>query len=102
MANAINASFVVSAMTMVVSVVSAVGSKQMLKIRTERIGPILQRAMRPKLFSCAFFELLITAIPAPSAIIKGTVIGPVVTPPESKAAGIKLFGAKNARIMTAP
>ena len=31
--------------------------------------------------------------PSPKAIINGTVIGPVVAPPESKAIPIKLFGA---------
>ena len=38
------------------------------------------------------------AIPTPSAMIKGTVIGPVVTPPESKATPQKLFGTKRARM----
>jgi hypothetical protein len=33
--------------------------------------------------------------------MNGTVIGPVVTPPESNAVGINSFGAKNARIIIA-
>ena len=36
----------------------------------------------------------------PSAMIKGTVIGPVVTPPESNATAIKFFGTKIARTKT--
>ena len=67
-----------------------------LKISTERIGPMLQRETRPKL-SLEFFVLFIEARPAPSAIINGTVIGPVVTPPESNAVGTKSSGAKKAR-----
>ena len=34
------------------------------------------------------------ATPAPRASMKGTVMGPVVTPPESKATARKLFGTK--------
>ena len=40
------------------------------------------------------------AIPIPSAMMKGTVIGPVVTPPESKATGIKSLGTKIDRMKT--
>ena len=75
-------------------VVSDVGEKQMLKISTDKTGPILQSATRPKLSSAECLSLRIDAIPAPRAIMKGTVIGPVVTPPESKAVGIKSIGAK--------
>ena len=83
-----------------VSEVVGSGWKVMLRIITERMGPTLQRATRPKLFSWAFFAVLIMAIPAPKAMIKGTVMGPVVTPPESKATGMKSFGAKKASTMT--
>lgn len=48
-----------------------------------------QRATIPKLSSSACF-CVIFAIPTPRAIRKGTVIGPVVTPPESKATAMKL------------
>ena len=85
---------------MTAAVVSGSGLKQMLKISTERIGPILHRETRPKLFSWEFLFLLMVTIPAPSAIIKGTVIGPVVTPPESNAVAIKSSGTKNANSMT--
>ena len=53
------------------------------------MGPTEQRATRPKLSSAERLSVRMDARPAPSAIIKGTVIGPVVTPPESKAVGIK-------------
>ena len=57
---------------------------------TIKTGPIEQRAIKPKLFSFAFLPPIVIDIPNPIAIIKGTVIGPVVTPPESKESGIKL------------
>ena len=40
------------------------------------------------------------ATPTPRDIINGTVIGPVVTPPESKDIERKLSGTKNARMNT--
>ena len=49
------------------------------------------RAIRPNEFSLEFLPPSDVAIPTPSAIIKGTVMGPVVTPPESKANGSRLF-----------
>ena len=61
---------------------------------------MLQRATRPKLSLVAFLSLRMDAMPTPSAIIKGTVMGPVVTPPESKAAGIKISGTKWERMNT--
>lgn len=70
----------------------------MLRISTDKIGPILQSATRPKLSSPECLSLRIDAMPAPRAMMNGTVIGPVVTPPESKAVGIKCEGAKIARI----
>ena len=46
-------------------------------------------------------ELRMDAIPTPSAMIKGTVMGPVVTPPESNATARKFSGTRNARTNTA-
>ena len=60
-----------------------------------------QSATRPKLFSCEFLSLLKAARPTPRAMIKGTVIGPVVTPPESKDTGIKVAGVKIVTMNTA-
>ena len=53
------------------------------------IGPMLQRATMPKLSSSSC-ERERLAMPVPIAIRNGTVIGPVVTPPESKATATKL------------
>ena len=52
------------------------------------------RATRPKESLLEFLSLRTAARPMPRAMMKGTVMGPVVTPPESKAAGTKLSGAK--------
>ena len=68
--------------------------------RTAIIGPIEHKATNPKLSSVACLSLRIEEIPMPSAIINGTVIGPVVTPPESKATAKKSLGTKNANIKT--
>ena len=57
--------------------------------RTAAMGPTEHRAMRPKLFSPAFRPPTVRAIPTPRAMMKGTVMGPVVTPPESKERGRK-------------
>ena len=57
------------------------------------MGPILQRDTRPKLSLEPFLSLLVEERPTPIAIIKGTVMGPVVTPPESNATEIKSEGA---------
>ena len=63
-------------------------------IRTVIIGPIEHNATSPKLsFSESLFPR-IDAAPTPSAIMNGTVIGPVVTPPESKAIDQNSFGTK--------
>ena len=51
--------------------------------------------MRPKLSLAEFLSLRVEAMPRPSDIMKGTVIGPVVTPPESKETGMKFPGARN-------
>ena len=53
--------------------------------RTERIGPIEHSATRPKLSASARSSLLTLETPSPIARMNGTVIAPVVTPPESKA-----------------
>ena len=48
------------------------------------MGPTLESATRPKESSLLPLPLRMEATPTPSDIINGTVIGPVVTPPESK------------------
>ena len=58
------------------------------------IGPILHRATRPKLSLAPSLSLLAAERPTPRAMIKGTVIGPVVTPPESNATAVKESGEK--------
>ena len=58
---------------------------------------MLHRATRPKLSLVAFLSLRTEAMPTPRAMMKGTVMGPVVTPPESKAAGMKSAGTKKVR-----
>ena len=72
----------------------------MLKIMTARIGPMEQSATRPKLSSAAWRSLRVAEIPTPSAMINGTVIGPVVTPPETNATDKKPASDKNAPINT--
>ena len=74
----------------------------MLKIMTARIGPMEQSATRPKLSSAAWRSLRVAEIPTPRAMINGTVIGPVVTPPESKATLKKSFGTNIASTNTTP
>ena len=64
------------------------------------MGPMLHSATRPKLSSREPLSLRMEAMPMPRAMIKGTVMGPVVTPPESKATAMKSLGAKNARTKT--
>ena len=59
----------------------------MSDIRTTSIGPTEQSATNPNEFSFPFLPPKVVAIPTPNAIINGTVIGPVVTPPESNASG---------------
>ena len=63
---------------------------------TARMGPMEHRAMRPKESLLEFLSLRTAARPMPRAMMKGTVMGPVVTPPESKAAGTMLSGARKA------
>ena len=57
-------------------------------------------ATRPKLSLAAWRSLRMAEIPTPKAMMKGTVIGPVVTPPESKATARNSRGAKAARTNT--
>ena len=57
-------------------------------------GPTEHSATRPKLSSPALPSLRVEETPMPRAIIKGTVMGPVVTPPESNATARKSPGSK--------
>ena len=50
----------------------------------------------------AFLSLRTEARPTPRAMIKGTVMGPVVTPPESKDTGIKSLGVNRMASTKAP
>ncbi len=68
---------------------ASLGLKNMPRISTARIGPTLERATRPKLSLEAFLSPRTDARPTPIAMINGTVMGPVVTPPESKATARK-------------
>ena len=61
----------------------------MERISTASTGPMEQSAIRPKLFSPASRPPRVCAMPSPRAMMKGTVMGPVVTPPESKDRGRK-------------
>ena len=58
-----------------------------LRINTASTGPAEHKAIKPNEFCPALRPPIVWAIPMPSAIINGTVIGPVVTPPESNASG---------------
>ena len=71
---------------------ASVGLKKQPRISTARIGPTLESATRPKLSFAAFLSLRTDARPTPIAIINGTVIGPVVTPPESNATARNSLG----------
>ncbi len=55
---------------------------------TAIIGPIEHSAISPKLFSLELLPPIVEEIPTPNAIINGTVMGPVVTPPESNAIAV--------------
>ena len=70
------------------------------RIIVARMGPIEQRATMPKLPDSLFLLWPIDESPTPRVRIKGTVIGPVVTPPESNATERKSFGTKIAKIKT--
>ena len=58
------------------------------------MGPMLHRAIKPKLSLAPSLSLRAADKPTPSAMMKGTVIGPVVTPPASNATAINSEGAK--------
>ena len=58
------------------------------------MGPTLHRATRPKLSLVLSWSLRTAERPTPRAMIKGTVMGPVVTPPESKATARNSEGEK--------
>ncbi len=58
------------------------------------MGPILDNATRPKLSLAEFLSVRREARPMPMAMIKGTVMGPVVTPPESKATARNSLGTR--------
>ena len=61
------------------------------------MGPTEHRATRPKESLAAWRSFRMAAMPTPSAMIKGTVMGPVVTPPESKATAKKFWGTNRVR-----
>ena len=67
----------------------------MPRIITASTGPILLNATRPKLSSPLFLPLRTAATPTPRDIMKGTVTGPVVTPPASNEIAQKLCGTKH-------
>ena len=70
----------------------------MPKMTTAKIGPVLQMETRPKLSSLAFLSLRMEESPTPIAMMNGTVIGPVVTPPASNATERNDSGAKTETI----
>ena len=92
---------VVSKLSTTVSVAEAVFSGyRKPRISTARMGPMEHRATRPKLSDLAFSSLRMEATPTPRAMMKGTVMGPVVTPPESKATDRKSGSDRAARMNT--
>ena len=63
-------------------------------------GPIEERPISPNPSESADFPPKTELIPNPKDKIIGTVTGPVVTPPASKAIPTKLGGVKNDKIIT--
>lgn len=61
---------------------------------TAAMGPMEARPTMPKPLSSPSFFLVVAATPRPKAMIKGTVTGPVVAPPESKAMPTKVGSTK--------
>lgn len=59
-----------------------------------------QSATRPKLSFALCLSLRMAETPTPIAMMNGTVIGPVVTPPESNATARKSLGTNMARTKT--
>ena len=72
----------------------------MPRMSTERMGPMLHSATRPKLSLSAFLSPRTAVRPRPSAMMNGTVMGPVVTPPESNATARNASGTNTARANT--
>lgn len=70
------------------------GVKNIPKINTVIMGPIKQREIKPKLSSSDVLSARMDANPSPKAMTKGTIIGPVVTPPDSQAMERKLLPVK--------
>ena len=64
------------------------------------MGPIEQSETSPKLSFDSLESERIDETPTPSAMINGTVIGPVVTPPASKAIAQNSLSTNEARIKT--
>ena len=91
---------VLSKLTRVISAVPPLSSLKKPSSSTERIGPMEHRDTRPKLSASACRSLRTWEIPTPSARMNGTVIGPVVTPPESKAMHRKSLSVKAASANT--
>ena len=67
---------------------------------TQMIGPTEQRPTKPKLSVSESAPFLTDAIPIPRARMNGTVMGPVVTPPESKDTARNSGFVKNAATKT--
>ena len=72
----------------------------MPSIITAIIGPTEHNAVMPNASSLSLLSERIDAKPVPIAIKKGTLIGPVVTPPESNANGKKFAGVNIASTNT--
>ena len=66
------------------------------------MGPTEHMATRPKLSSAAWRSPRMAETPTPSAMMKGTVMGPVVTPPESNATARNSLGTKAASTKMIP
>ena len=70
------------------------------QIKTKSTGVATPKPVYPKLSSCAFISPLTDAEPMPKLIIKGTVRGPVIAPPASRAMEKQSSAAKGARRKT--
>ncbi len=74
------------------------GSNMNPRISIVRMGQRRHSATRPKLSSSVVLSPLTKERPKPRAITKGTIMGPVVTPPDSKAMETILVLVKAERI----
>ena len=92
---------VLSKLTWVISAALPPPSLKKPSSSTDKMGPMEHRATRPKLSASARLSLRTWEIPTPRARINGTVMGPVVTPPESKAMPRKSRSANAASKNTA-